>query len=215
MYRNFVKSLMVTVGMGMVLSESSAYGFSHKYLNQTRSGTKTNVFVSQGVEGEYGKYTLNSKDEAANGASRSGVQNWQGYGLRTAVGVEVMKFIQFSANHTLSNMRTGGGAVQRLSGSKLGGEVRFVFESPLGNLEAGAGALGSRLDYQKAAEFASYYGSGTYYTMGVNYFMTPSVSVFGQAKMFQENLVRTSGPESLGDFRTNTTAVGAGFSLWI
>ncbi len=199
---------IAVVAFGVAVATASpAQASSHSYINQMRSSVRTNVLVSQGIEGEYGSYRAKSSTESFS-------QNWQGYGFRSGLGLEVMKFVQFNVGHTFSNMSNAGSNVERMIGSKVFAETRLVFMAPLANLELGGGILGSRLDYQRAADVASFYGSGLYYSLGLNYFMSPSVSVYGTAKLNQENLMKSSGAAA-DNFKTNTTALGLGFSLWI
>lgn len=191
------------------LSNQEAFGYSHQLIDSMRSGTVSHVFVTQGVEGEYGKYTLSLK----NGKEDESV--WKGYGIRNAVGLELMKFVQFSANHTFINMRSSEREGQRLFGSRLGGDVKLVFSAPIGNLEMGMGALASKLDFQRELAFASVYGSGIYYSLGVNYFLSSRVSFFTTAKMIEETLVRDGGSEEVKRIQTKTSNVGLGFNIWL
>ncbi len=205
-FASYVPAL--ALGFGTLVS-APAFASSHSYINQMRSSVRTNVLVSQGVEGEFGAYKSTSLDDYP--AS----QNWRGYGFRSSVGLELMKFIQFSAGHTFSNMRNQNSALERLTGSKAFAETKLVFTAPVANLELGGGIIGARLDYQRAADIAEFYGSGVYYSLGMNYFMTPSVSVYGTAKINQENLLKSSGVAPVNNLKTNTTSLGLGFSLWI
>jgi len=163
--------------------------------------------VTQAIEAEFGKYrTLGGEDESS---------FWKGYGIRTSAGLELMKFIQFSAGHTFVNMREKNDGLQSLRGSRLNGEAKLVFYSPVGNLEGGMGVLASRLDFQQGLEVGDYYGSGSYYSLGLNYFVTGNLSFFGGMKMIKENLVKNGGASKIENIKTDTTSLGTGFSLWL
>lgn len=205
----------VVVGAGFWSQLSLAQG--HSYINYMRSSTTSHVFVQQSVEGEYGKIVSTGTETDESGANVTSTSNqfWKGYGIGTSVGIELMKFIQFTAGHTFVNLRYRDDALERLSGSRLNAGIRLSFLAPVGNLEAGAGLLGSRLDYQKQLENASFYGSGYYTSLGLNYYMNSRVSLYFEAKMNQENLVRSSGSSVTTNMQSGTTLMGLGFRIWL
>jgi hypothetical protein len=190
---------------------------SHAYINYTRNSAESHVFVQQSVDGEYGRYTSTGSVTGEDGVARplTQAQYWKGYGIGTTLGLELMKFIQFVGGHTFVNMRTKNDALESLNGSRLHGGLRAVFSAPVANLELGMGLQGSRLDYQKQLENASFYGSGTYYSLGLNYFMSSQVSVYYEAKMAKEHLVESGGSSSMDAIDTNMTLMGLGFRIWL
>jgi len=129
--------------------------------------------------------------------------------------VPMIKFVQVVAGHTFVNMRYRDDALESLSGSRLNAGLRFSFLAPIGNLEIGGGLLGSRLDYQKQLENASFYGSGQYYSVGINYFVNSRVSVYFEAKMHQEHLVRNGGSSTVSAMDSDSTLMGGGFRIWL
>lgn len=190
----------------VALAATPSQGQSHAFINSMRSGTVTHVFVSQSVEGEYSHHH----------SAEAPRQTWQGYGMRSALGLELLKFVDFSIAHTFVNTRNRDVGYEILMGSRLEGEARFVFASPVGNLEAGGGAVASKLDYQKQLDSTTYYGSGYYYMVGWNYFMSSRVSLFGSVRMRDERLLRNHvTAQGVNDRSTEATAVGLGFSLWL
>ncbi len=189
---------------------------SHDYLNTYRSSSMTHVFVSQSIEGEYGEFTMtSSKPSAISGATGAITSKWQGYNLTQTFGLEILKFVQFNVAHSMMNMRSSASGFERLGGSRLSGGMRLVFLAPVANLEAGGGFIGSRYDYQHELTSSDFYGSGVYYTLGFNYFMSEKVSVFGQAKMIDEHAMRTGGNADARTISAKTTNLGFGFTLWI
>ncbi len=231
MYQFKVKTAGVVAGaflglQGLMLSQhafaQAPSSGNHNFVNTMRSGNVSHMFVSQTVDGEFGKFsgTLTSaakSADASKGLSDLGLTNnsWRGFGIGTNFGLEVMKFIQFTGGHTFVSLRRNDDGMQTLSGSRLNAGARFVFMAPLANLELGGGILASRMDFVQRLERADYYGSGMYYSLGMNYFLNSQVSVFGHVKSIDEQLMKGSGNTSFDSIRNNTTTIGAGFSIWL
>ena len=212
MFANLSKKTLISivaVVIALTAVSETAFGYTHNFINSMRSSTERHIYVSQAVEAEYGTFTLTDQD----GVATSNI--WNGYGFRNAVGMEFIKFIQFSANHTFLNMNNKDSSSSRLGGSRLAGEVKFSFASPLGNLEMGAGAIVSRYDLQQQLDHTSIYGSGMYYTMGVNYFVSSQISLFGNMKSINEHFVRNAGASIGSGITTSTTSAGFGASIWL
>jgi hypothetical protein len=186
----------------------NAYAASHGFIMMGRSSLERYVFVTQCVEGEYGSFTMSESGKTVK-------EDWQGYSFRNGVGLEILKFIQVGAFHTFVNLHDKDQSTERLTGSKLSGEMKFAFAAPIGNLELGGGATASRLDYQNQMDQSNMYGTGLYYLAGINYFTTSQVSVFGQIKQNQESLIRSSGSDRVKRIKTNTTSVAFGFNVWL
>lgn len=205
------------ISLSALVLSSTAMAQSHAYITQMRSSTTSHVFVQQSVDGEYGRYSVmgSIKDEDGTKKSFTDSQTWKGYGIGTTFGLEMMKFVQFIAGHTFINMRYRDDALQSLNGSRLHAGMRLVFQAPVANLELGSGLQGSRLDYQKQLDNASFYGSGMYYSIGANYFMSNAVSVYFEAKQSKEHLVRTGGSSAAEQIDTSTTQMGLGFRIWL
>lgn len=193
-------------------------GESHNLINTTRSSWNNHIFVSQSVEGEFGTMREEGDATPAAGTTAStGVHEgkWQGYNTTTTLGLEVMKFIQFNISHSGVNMRSTKTSLEHLSGSRFSGGARLVFLAPIANLEAGGGVIGTRYDYQKDLETSDYYGSGFYYSLGMNYFISERVSFFGVAKVISEHSVKSGGGANASTLTANTTSMGIGFTLWL
>lgn len=191
---------------------------SHAYINTMRSGTQSSIFVQQSVDGEYGQYLLKRvpvEGAATAPASSTSKAYWRGYGIGTTLGLEMMKFVQVNAGHTFVNLRSRDDGLESLAGSRLHAGLRLAFSAPLANLEIGGGVIGSRLDYQKGLENVSVYGSGAYYSLGLNYFLSSRVSCYAEAKLSNEHLVRQGGSQSLSSIDTETTHMGLGFRIWL
>jgi hypothetical protein len=207
----------ILLSLSACVLSSTAMAGSHSYITQMRSSTTSHVFVQQSVDGEYGRYTMAGSvtDDQGNKTPFEASQTWKGYGIGTTFGIEMMKFVQFVAGHTFVNMRYRDDALQSLNGSRMHAGARLAFQAPVVNLELGSGLQGSRLDYQNQLENASFYGSGMYYSLGINYFMSNSISVYAEAKQGREHLVRTGGKSSAEQIDTNTTQMGLGFRIWL
>ena len=208
------------MGSHQAMAQAVASG-SHNFVNTMRSSNVSHTFISQSVDGEFGKFsgTGSSKNNADAISSVGGLapssDSWRGFGIGTNFGLEVMKFIQFTGGHTFVSLRRNDDGLQTLSGSRLNAGARFVFMAPVANLELGGGILASRMDLVQEIKRADYFGSGMYYSMGMNYFLSSQVSIFGSIKTVQENLVKGSGNTTFERIRNDTTTIGTGFSIWL
>lgn len=190
---------------------------SHNYINTMRSSYQTHVFVSQSVEGEFGDYREEGDYKNTGTVASTGVSNakWQGHNVTTTVGLEVLKFVQFTMAHSSMNLRSTRNGLEHLGGSRFSGGARLVFLAPVANLELGGGVIGTRYDYQKDLQSADFYGSGFYYSIGMNYFISERVSFFSAAKLISEHSVKNGGDSETHTITGNTTNLGLGFSLWL
>jgi len=220
----FVVSKIVA-GCALMLSTSGlfagSYVNSHNYVNTTRSGVVSHVFVSQSIDGEGGKMTLSGYRPAksdfalATASSEDKVESWQGFGISSRVGIELMKFVQFSAGHTFVKLRSQSDSNNNLDGSRLSGAINLVFQAPLVNLEVGGGVLASNLEMQRQLERSNLMGSGMFYSLGVNYFITSQISSFFHVKTINENLSLSGGADVVKGMKNDATGIGAGFSIWL
>ncbi len=207
---------------GLVASAGGAghaQGQSHDYITTFRSSTTSHVYIAQSVDAEYGQFSLHGKlipgDNPNEMSVGTDIAHWRGVGFRTAFGIELLKFIQFSAGHTFLNMRSQEDGLEQLQGSRLHGDCNLVFASPIGNLEMGAGASLLRVDYRRLLENSSFVGSGAYYSIGTNYFMSSQLSIFAKGLVYNEHLMRNGGSATVRRISTNTTGVSLGFRIWL
>lgn len=210
--RMAVLAIMTTVFTSPILASS------HTYINLYRSSAKKHVFVAQTLEAEYGNYGLTGKIiPMRDGNLKAGTltDSWKGIGFKTSIGIEIMKFIQFSAGHTLINNTNQNDTNESLDGSRLHAETTLSFLSPLGNLELGLGATASRMEYKNVLESSDFIGTGLYYTVGSNYFITDRFSIFGQAKALKESMSRSGGSAMVDTISTDLTSLGFGFRIWM
>lgn len=213
-------AFIALMGSHQAFAQTLASG-NHNFVNTMRSGNVSHTFVSQSIDAEFGKFSgkVAPSRNAGVGLSLDGAgsssDSWRGFGIGTNFGLEVMKFIQFTGGHTLVSLRNNDDGLQTLNGSRFNAGARFVFMAPLANLELGGGIIASKMDLVQRLDRANYYGSGMYYSMGMNYFLTSQVSVFGSIKTVQENLVKGSGNTSFDTIRNDSTTIGAGFSIWL
>jgi hypothetical protein len=184
---------------------------SHAYINTLRSAHETHYFVSIGATGLNGDISVKSATHPDDRAATA----WQGYGIRNEVGIEYLKFLQFGIAHNSLNMRTSRDSSINMVGSRFEGNGSLNFYSPLGNLQMGGGFIGSRMELRDRNASSGYYGSGYFYNLGYNYFLSSIVSVYIDARKSQENLVRTSGGELPASMKTNLSEAGIGFKLWL
>jgi hypothetical protein len=195
----------------LLIGALDAMATPHALINSTR-GEDTNVFVSQGIEGEYGSFRKIGAGEDVGDANG---QIWRGYSFRNTLGLELMKFVQFSVSHAFVNMRSKANSLENIRGSRVMGETRLVFSSPIGNVEAGGGVIGSRMEYQMKLDNSDFLGSGYFYSLGLNYFFSQRVSFYAQGRVVNENLVRNGGSSEIENIKSKTSSVGLGFSIWL
>ncbi len=209
-----------SLGLSLFATNTFAQNVSHNYINTTRTSYKSKIFVSQAVEGEYGsmKQGNGASTDAVTASTSTATNNqkkWQGYNLTSTLGLEVMKFIQFNVAHSSVNLRSSKSSLEKLDGSRFTGGVRLSFLAPVANLELGGGVIGTRYDYQKDLETSDFYGSGVYYSIGMNYFTSDQVSVFAVAKLIDEHSVKSGGNSSTDTLSMQSTNLGVGISLWL
>jgi hypothetical protein len=189
--------------------EVSAFGFSHQLISNSRSDYYSYVHVEQSIEGEYGSINHISQDGSES------LLYWKGHGFRNGIGVEVMKFIQFNAYHTFSSLHAKDEGTTRMVGSRLNGELKLIFAAPVANLEAAGGVVASNMDYYQGLEHTGMVGSGMYYSIGMNYFSSPQISIFGHMRQTKENLTRGGGSKVIKELDTDMTSLGFGVSIWL
>jgi hypothetical protein len=202
--------------LAVMFGAQTALADSHDYINSRRSSMVSHVFVQQGVEGEYGAYSTKGV-ETTDAGSRTyrDSQAWKGYNLGTTVGIEVIKFVQFTLGHSFINMQHQDDRLESLRGSRVQAGLKMVFMAPIFNLELGSGLTGSRLDYQRQLENAMFHGSGYYQEAGISHYLSSQISVYFSARMSKEHLARTAGSSDVRDMDTNTTVMGAGVRIWL
>lgn len=188
------------------------YAQSHAAINHSRSSLFNTVFVTQAVEGEYGRFAIVKQGQEESDATS---EVWRGYGVRNSFGLELLKFIQFSISHTFLNLTSKDEGHRLLNGSRLSGDARLVFGAPVGNMEAGGGFVGSRYDYRDQLVSVDFLGSGYYYSLGVNHYLSHRVSMFALGKSTYEHMVRNGGSKDYKSGLLNTNSISMGFRLWL
>lgn len=200
-------SILVSLLLGL---SSSAFAQGHAFIDQARSSMRKNVFLTTSLEGEYGHVQRTAKESGA-----VDTESWRGYGIRNGLGVEVMKFTQFSLSHTLLNMRSNDSGLENLTGSRLAAEIAFAFSAPLMNIQFGLGMLASQLQYQAVEKSSSFTGTGHYYTMGTNYFFSPSISFQTNFKRMVSDNKISGGSADFKELRANTDNLSLGIAVWL
>lgn len=188
--------------LGLCLVASTAYGQDYLYSGRSHSGSR--LYFSQGASGEY------SQQEAVVD-HRDSSERWKGYAVKNSFGLEYHRFVDFGLTHSLITSKNMDNSWESLRGSRVTADLGLVFGSPVGNLRFGGGLVGSRLDYQNSPISGSVYGSGTYYSIGLNYFITPRFSAYAD---YQEYRERLTGDADFNQALVVTRAADLGFTLW-
>lgn len=193
-----------------------AQGPTHAYLNTQRSSFNNHYFIGVGVEGEYGSANSIGENFAAATGVNSRNMTWKGQGVRNQIGVEYLKFVQFTLSHADVNLRNSSNGAETLSGSRFGLGTTLSFYAPLGNLRLGADATAANYDYRRDGTTSSYVGSGMSYRVGYNYFLTYNISFQANVEQLKEKIQRNGGSsETASSIRKETTLVGMGFMVWL
>jgi len=194
--------------LGMLLAASAAQADSHAYITGNRSSANSYVYFQESLEAEYGHYSLNG----SNGKSSS--EAWQGSNLSSSLGTEMWKFLQVEAGYGALNLHKANDKLNRMSGTRLHTGLRLNFSAPLFNLELGAGLQASRLDHVNHEESATYYGTGSYVSIGLSYFLMTHLSVYSEIKYTTEHMKNTAGGTAIDTIDAKSTGGGLGFRIW-
>jgi hypothetical protein len=162
------------------------------------------------VDGEFGKMQKSYKNQL-----EPVTQTWRGYGIRNGVGIELFKFTQFSVAHTLLNMRSRDTSLENMRGSRLTGEITFAFSAPVTNIQFGLGVIASQMDYQNFEKSGAYLGTGHFYNMGFNYFVSPKFSLQFIGKHSTIRHSASGGSLDLQEIQSNTDSLSLGLAIWI
>ncbi len=202
-------SLSLFVSLLLTLS-TSAFSQSHAMIDSTRSSLYKNMFITTSVEGEYG-----SMERTAKVGGATDTESWKGYGIRNGLGLELFKFTQFSLSHTLVNMRSQNSGLENLNGSRIAAELALSFSAPITNIQFGLGVLGSQLQYQALAKSSTFVGTGHFYTMGMNYFVSPSVSLQAIGKRIVTTNKVSGGSSDFSQLESRTDNLSLGVAIWL
>jgi hypothetical protein len=170
----------------MVLWSQSGLAFDHQYIMTNRSSITNDVWFSESVGATTGKISSNVNPVS---------EVWRGYSLRSEIGMETMKFIQFSSGIEISKL-TRQDYLDRIEAIKAYTEIKFVFSAPMLNVEVGGGIISGPTRYAiiNATDMNS---TGHYYTMGINRYLSSNLSVFTRGNMEIMRMRRTGGDPNL------------------
>lgn len=202
---SMVVALVLASVSGTALAQSS-----HAMIDRSRSSFYKNMFLTTSLEGEYGKISKTEK-----GSDLLNTESWSGYGIRNGLGIEMMKFTQFSLSHTLLNLQSAKSSAENLTGSRIAGEFTLSFSAPITNIQFGLGMVVSNLQYQSLDKRSSYAGTGHYYTIGFNHFFTPSISFQAIAKRLEGENRLSGGEAQVTKFKSATDNLSLGIAVWL
>jgi hypothetical protein len=206
---------MVLALVYVTITGSALAQTSHAMIDRSRSSLYKNIFLTTSVEGEYGKISKTQTPESTGEGSPTGPESWRGYGIRNGLGIEMMKFTQFSLSHTLLNMRSAKSSAETLSGSRIAGEFALSFSAPITNIQFGLGMVLSNLQYRSIDKNSGYSGTGHYYTFGLNHFFSQSISVQAIAKRIEGESRLSAGESELTKFESATDNLSLGIAVWL
>jgi hypothetical protein len=198
--------------VGMALMPLKAMAYTHNYIDKNRSSLENTLYISQGMEGAFGRFKAVGRED---GDSVRANEFWSGWGVRSAAGIELFKFLRFGASHTMVKQSSQDSALERLGGTRLSGDMSLSFASPMGSLVLGGGVLGGSYEYSRDLTTGEFFSSGSYYSVGTNYFIAPTVSVTFDVRNMREHLIRSSGSTAYRSMDLDLQVATVGFSLWL
>ncbi len=200
-------SLMVIA----MLMSPALFAQDHYDISQNRSLYGKTIFIDQSITGMIGKISKSGNPETIDSNS----QDWRGYGIRNGIGLELFRFTQLSLSHTLLNLRSKATSLEHLNGSEIAASISLSFSSPLGNIFFGTSLLGASLAYQNYDKSSSFLGSGYKHYMGLNYFLSSTISIFGKLEKNLTRYTRNTGDSGIDSLDVKFDGFGIGVMIWL
>ena len=188
----------------LALCSTAAFGYNdHANWSAYRGGYGQSYQFTTGAEAMQSTVTTADSAEST---------SYRGLGLKTAMGVELMKFVRFDAYHLYQD--TSANLSNSLRGDELGGDIKLSFYGPVVNVTFGLGLFGSSLVNQTPQTSVRYYGQGYTGLLGLERFLSPMVSIMVEAEgkkqsLKAENTEVTTKPE------VNTVGLSLNLVLWL
>lgn len=192
------------------LFSANLFAQSHELINSTRSYS---LFVSSGIELSTGRHLTLLPGETTQDAKKG--DKWQTSSMRSEAGIEIIKFIKFSASHVLERSKMQNDSLASSFGSKLILGSSASFSSPAGNLYGMVGAIMSTTDYSRLYENATYYGKGITYGFGIEYFIHPRVSIKSYVRTENEKRTKVRGNSDKENVNIKNDIFGLSSSIWL
>lgn len=160
--------------------------FDHQYIMTNRSSITNDVWFSEAIGATTGKIRSNLNPDS---------ETWRGFYLRSELGMETMKFVQFSSGIEIAKL-TRQDYLDRIESIRAYTEMKFVFSAPMLNIEVGGGIISGPTRYAiiNATDMNS---AGHYYTMGINRYISSNFSVFTRGNVEIMRMRRTGGDPNL------------------
>ena len=227
---NWITQRFFLSALALVFAET-AVAVSHSYVSSMRSSYKSYYFFDHRLVGYQGigksernpaSYSLIGSDnpyglETLSEENKHDVVNtdWRGQGLRSTLGIELINFVIFDIGHTYRVLKSHQNSNETLQGSSLHGGMKIFFRAPLVNIEGGIGMMGSQMDARDGLATGTYYGTGTYRNLGLQYFYDSRLSITTSYTEYDERLTVGSGKDSFSNTkRLNLKSIDIGFRIW-
>jgi hypothetical protein len=168
------------------LFSSVAWGFDHQYIMTNRSSITTDTWFSESIGSSVGKISSDVNQDP---------EVWRGFFLRSEIGMETMKFFQFSTGVEISRI-TRQDHLDRIEAIKTYSEAKMVFSAPMLNVEVGGGVVLGNARYA-IINATDMNVSGYYYTLGINRYITSNLSFFTRGNAEIVRMKRTGGDPNL------------------
>jgi hypothetical protein len=196
---------------GAVLVSANSYAYDdHASWSSSRGNYYGSYQYITETEGWQSTATLLSKDQF--GRETQTTTPYKGLGFRAGLGVELAKFVRFSAYSASRDLTNS--TSDSLRSYQLGGETAVSFYGPVLNIQFGIGLFASRQLQQKPNDGRTYLGSGFTGSVGFERFISQKASMIFSIRSQQESL-RPDDKDSKDKLLINSTGASLALSLWM
>lgn len=190
-----------------ILLSGTALGYDHAHWSGSRGSYYRNSyqFTTQ-------TEMLHSRVELEEDGVRESLGTFKGPGIKASLGVELVRFVRFSAYHLYRDQSNNPS--NSLRGSEVGGVIKVSFYGPVINLNLGIGASATRTVQQNLDGATVYFGQGMTSLFEFERFLAEKLSFTFGFKGQQERL----SPEDTSlkhALKASTVGINLGLTLWL
>lgn len=179
----------------------------HQGWSSYRGGYQESYQFTSSVETLQSTMTIEDKELSTTTTSR-----YRGLGFKSAIGVELGRFVRFDAYHIYED--TSSNLANSLRGDEIGGDIKLSFYGPIVNVNFGLGVFGSTLVNQTPESALRYYGQGYVGTIEIERFLSQTTSVVFQTKDSSQSLHPESSAITTSP-QVTTVGLSIGLALWL
>ena len=191
---------MKLLALALVLVAPVAEAKSHAFYSLYNNNYDNHIILQQSAESESGPIT--SKDGSTS--------YWKGYGITTTAGATYRDFVIGTIGYTMLDRRANTDD-EHAWGNAVDLGLKLSFSSPIGSLEIGGGATAEHLSTSENEINGTAIGSGVFYSLGLNYLVSYSVSIDGEIKVDNMSYHTDTGSSFLDGAHSNVIRPALGF----